>query len=233
MTAEHDKFVKSSMHKLMLKEHQVNQEKMIELLRGFQVNNYLDIGCADGEFTLHCANTTSAKYIYGIEIDKGLARAAESKGIQVTIADAGHLFDYPDRFFNLITANQILEHVVNTDIMISECYRVLSDDGALLISVPNLCSFFQRMLVLAGNQPTTLHVSEIQVGNFLKGVQTGIGHVHAFSVGAVVDLLKYHKFKIDAHFGSGFYPLPWQLSGFAARMFPNLAVYTTIKAGKI
>lgn len=233
MTAEHDKFVKSSMHKLMLKEHLVNQEKIIKLLKGFQVNNYLDIGCGEGEFTLQCANTTSAKCTYGIEIDKSYASIAKSKGIRVTIADAGQLLDYADGIFDLVTANQVLEHVVNTDIMISECYRVLSYQGILLISVPNLCSFFQRMMVLSGNQPTTLHVSEIQVGNFLKGVETGLAHLHAFSVGAIIDLLKYHKFKIDSHLGSGFYPLPSQLSGFVARMFPNLAVYTTIKARKI
>jgi ubiquinone/menaquinone biosynthesis C-methylase UbiE len=232
MTTENDKFVKSSMNKLMLAEHKANQEKIIKLLKGFQANNYLDIGCREGEFTLQCANSTYAKYTYGIEIDKHYASIAQSKGIQVKIADAGRLFDYPDRFFNLITANQVLEHVVNTDVMISECYRALSPKGVLLISVPNLCSFFQRMLVLSGNQPTTLHVSEIQVGNFLKGVDTARAHLHAFSVGAIIDLLKYHKFKIDSHLGSGFYPLPSQLSGFAARLFPDLAVYTTIKASK-
>jgi len=233
MTVEHDKFVKSSLHKLMLEEHKANQGKIIKLIEGFKADKYLDIGCGEGEFTLQCANTTSAKYTYGIEIDKHYASIAKSKGIQVTIADAGQLFEYPDSFFDLVTANQVLEHVVNTDIMISECYRVLSSQGILLISVPNLCSFFQRIMVLSGNQPTTLHVSEIQVGNFLRGVETGLAHLHAFSVGATIDLLKYHKFKIDGHLGSGFYPLPSQLSGFAARMFPNLAVYTTIKASKI
>ena len=124
-----------------------------------------------------------------------------------------------------------MEHVLNTDNMLKECYRVLNSGGAMVLSVPNLCSLLNRAMILLGKQPTTLHVSEIQVGNFLKGVET-FGHIHAFAPPALKDLVEYHGFKLEKMVGSGYYPLPTRIARLFSRLDKRRAMCLTVKLRK-
>jgi 2-polyprenyl-3-methyl-5-hydroxy-6-metoxy-1,4-benzoquinol methylase len=213
-------------------EYVVCQNRIITLLKGHKAHRYLDIGCNAGEFTRQCANILEAQEIHGIELDPEIAVKAEKNGVRVLVADAGEKYPYPDHYFDVITANQLLEHVADTDNVLRECHRLLTEDGLLILGTPNLCSLLQRVLILSGNQPTTLHVSEVQVGNFIRGTTTGNEHIHAFSPGALEDLIKYHGFRIEKKLGCGFYPLMPPASAWAARLFPRLAVFYIISARK-
>jgi 2-polyprenyl-3-methyl-5-hydroxy-6-metoxy-1,4-benzoquinol methylase len=193
--------------------HRDNQLNILKLLKGIRANNLLDIGCSDGSFTIECAMTIGAKKLYGIEIAEEEAKKARSKGIEV------------------IVSNQVLEHVRDVDSVLRESKRSLRRNGVFILSTPNLCSLLQRLLVLWGQQPTTLHVSDIQVGNFLSGVYSG-GHIHAFSPSALRDLARYHGFKIEKFVGVGFYPFGTRLAGILSRINRNYSVYLTLVAKK-
>ncbi|MBX2805905.1 MAG: methyltransferase domain-containing protein [Hyphomicrobiales bacterium] len=43
---------------------------------------------------------------------------------------------FPDKYFDVIICNHVLEHVDEDSIAIAECFRVLSDDGFALFTVP-------------------------------------------------------------------------------------------------
>ena len=208
-----------------------NQLKILKLLRGIRSGNLLDIGCGNGSFTIECARVIGAKELCGIEIAEEKAKEAKSKGIEVLVRDASANFPFDDEYFEVIVANQVLEHVIDIDNMLRESKRVLKRDGVLVLSTPNLCSLLQRLLVFVGRQPTTLHVSEIQVGNFLKGVKAS-GHVHAFSPPALSDLVQYHGFKIERFVGVGFYPFGAGLARVLAKLSRNTSVYLIVKARK-
>jgi len=203
---------------LAQQEYAICQQKFIGMLRGQKLHRYLDIGCNDGRFTMECARSFMAEEVNGIEIDAGLAEKARSKGVNVSILDASGRYPYPDNSFDVVTLNQVLEHVADTDNVLRECYRVLDHEGIILLSSPNLCSLLQRLLILTGQQPTTLHVSEIQVGNFIRGTETKFEHIHAFAPSALKDLLMYHGFGKVKMSGSGFYPLSPPFSNWASAM---------------
>jgi 2-polyprenyl-3-methyl-5-hydroxy-6-metoxy-1,4-benzoquinol methylase len=211
--------------------HRDNQLNILKLLKGIRANNLLDIGCSDGSFTIECAMTIGAKKLYGIEIAEEEAKKARSKGIEVFVRDASDVFPFPDEYFEVIVSNQVLEHVRDVDSVLRESKRSLRRNGVFILSTPNLCSLLQRLLVLWGQQPTTLHVSDIQVGNFLSGVYSG-GHIHAFSPSALRDLARYHGFKIEKFVGVGFYPFGTRLAGILSRINRNYSVYLTLVAKK-
>jgi ubiquinone/menaquinone biosynthesis C-methylase UbiE len=218
--------------RLAEREYLLCQKKILGLVKNFSAERYLDIGCAGGDFARQCGEAAGATELHGIEIDTHFCAEAGKHGIEVVNMDASDKFPYPEEYFNLITANQVLEHVRDTDSLIQESYRVLRKNGLLVLSSPNLCSLLQRVLVVTGNQPTTLHVSKVQVGNFIRGTETKAEHIHAFSPGALEDLLRYHGFRIVSSCGSGFYPLNPSLSKMASNLFPRLAVYYIVAGTK-
>jgi 2-polyprenyl-3-methyl-5-hydroxy-6-metoxy-1,4-benzoquinol methylase len=93
----------------------------------------LDLGSATGGNTLHIASmghfVTSAEYSdIGIQIQK-------SKGIEVVWADARKL-PFEDESFDVVICLDVLEHIEEDFMVISEISRVLKSGGRFLISVP-------------------------------------------------------------------------------------------------
>ncbi|MFC1992230.1 class I SAM-dependent methyltransferase [Chloroflexota bacterium] len=218
-------------YSLSANEYRENQLKFLDVLSDIKGVMLLDVGCGNGIFTISCGKAVGAERVYGIEINENDAEEARAKGINVSITDASQTFPFQAGSFDIITANQILEHVLDTDNMLKECYRVLNDGGVMILSVPNLCSLFGRAMILLGKQPTTLHVSEIQVGNFLRGVET-FGHIHALAPPALKDLVEYHGFKVEKMVGSGYYPFPTKIARLLARLDKRRALCLTVKLRK-
>ncbi|HDY67080.1 MAG TPA: class I SAM-dependent methyltransferase [Candidatus Scalindua sp.] len=94
----------------------------------------LDVGCSVG-WGLECASQMGFES-YGIEIDKQRAELANKPGLNVfcgQLEDAQH----PDKEFDVIVANHVLEHILELNKFITESKRILKDDGVLAIGVPN------------------------------------------------------------------------------------------------
>jgi len=93
----------------------------------------LDLGSATGGNTLHIASlghiVTSAEFSdIGIQIQR-------SKGIQVVRADARKL-PFEDESFDVVICLDVMEHIEEDFLVISEISRVLRSGGRFLISVP-------------------------------------------------------------------------------------------------
>jgi 2-polyprenyl-3-methyl-5-hydroxy-6-metoxy-1,4-benzoquinol methylase len=168
------------------------------------------------------------KKLYGMDIDEGRVRLARERGIEAIEHDANIKFPYEDGFFDVVVSNQVLEHLHNTDGFFSEVRGVLNPGGYAVISTANLSSFHNLAFMGLGMMPPGLHVSRVQVGNFLYGTETH-GHVKLFTAAALRDLARYHGFKVEKLVGSGIYPFPRRISNFLSRIFTRYSTYLTIK----
>src|SRR5690242_3042039 len=101
---------------------------------------YLDCGCDDGSFTLEVARVLEPREILGIEIDEAAAEQARAHGIKVVGKDLNDPFPLPDDHLDLVTANQVIEHLVDTDGFVREIHRVLKPGGYAVVSTNNLAS---------------------------------------------------------------------------------------------
>lgn len=137
---------------------------------------------------------------------------AKEKGIQVKIHDANNPLPFDDETFDIVIGNQVLEHIQNTDGFLREIWRVLKEGGYCVISTPNLASLHNVALLLMGMQPISYRVSEIQVGNFLRGEKHLDDHIRVFTMSGLKDFFNYHGFQIESIKGAGFYPFPGILS---------------------
>jgi len=208
-----------------------NQDKFIALLETNSEAKILDIGCNSGEFTARISERVNTKQVYGIEIIADEAMAAINKGIKVEISDANKPFPFEDDFFDIVTANQSVEHLYDSSNFFKEVYRVLKKNGSFIISTLNLCSWHNIVCMILGMQPPGMHLCEVQMGNFLSGTETH-GHIKLFSLNAVKDILKYYNFKVEKTNGAGYYPFPTPISKAISFLDKEHSVYITVKARK-
>ncbi|MEJ2745742.1 MAG: class I SAM-dependent methyltransferase [bacterium] len=96
----------------------------------------LDIGCGRGEFLkMFCS---SAWELYGVEPNKeGYAQCIARNYAKLFNGDLISCAFNSD-FFDVITMWHVFEHVRCPNKQLREIYRILRDDGLLIIAVPNI-----------------------------------------------------------------------------------------------
>ena len=93
----------------------------------------LEVGCGAGLFGV--GYQERAQLYRGIDIDPRVVASAQSKGLDAKHVD---LFEFDhDEPFDLITASQVVEHVVEPRAFVDKVLSLLSDDGIFHFDVPN------------------------------------------------------------------------------------------------
>lgn len=95
----------------------------------------LDIGCGTGEF-LSFAEERGYDAV-GVEPSGRLADAAREKDLEVYDGTVEAFVDEHDQRFDLITLFNVLEHVPNPAEVFQAVRSLLTDDGVVVVKVPN------------------------------------------------------------------------------------------------
>jgi SAM-dependent methyltransferase len=192
----------------------------------------LDIGTHRGDFTVRVAEHTGAGEVHGVEFIGEHAAVARTRGIAAVEADIEDGLPFDDESFDLVSANQVIEHLRGTDLFLSEIRRVLKPDGVACVSTNNLSSWHNIIALLMGYQPNPMHVSdEVIVGSPLNPEQgwhhedRGRVHLRLFTGRALVELAEHHGLERRSLKGVGYYPLRPKLAAVATRIDPRHAAF--------
>lgn len=212
-------------------------KKILDMVEKDPNAKILDLGCGSGGFTKMIANRIGTDNIYGVEISEPAIESAKKNGIKIIRSDLNNPLPLKDKMFDFVCANQVIEHLYNTDTFVKEIYRVLKKDGYAIVSTPNLGSFHNIVLLILGKQPFTAHISnEIILGslNPLNGqrIEQSLTHLRIFTYEGLKELFNYHNFKIEKIVGAGFYPFPTRIAKILSRIDKRHAAYLTIKVRK-
>ena len=213
-----------------------NNAEILDALEPRPAGRLLDCGCGDGEFTARLARRARVSECYGIEcVDRRVEEAAH-RGIIVAKADLNEPLPYEDSFFDIVHANQVIEHLTNTDLFLREMKRVLRPEGYAILSTNNLASWHNVFALALGMQPMPMHVSnEALVGNLFdprRGEQhpcESDAHLRVFSYRGLRELCLYHGFEIVNLKTLGYYPLPPGLARLVCKMDKIHGVYLIAK----
>ena len=180
----------------------------------------LDIGCWDGGATLRYAASMGA-VPHGIEVFPEPAERARARGVRVASLDLERSpFPWERGTFDVVIANQVFEHLKNIWLPLAEVHRVLKPGGHFVISVPNLASLHNRVLLALGVQPTS--------------IRTLGPHVRGYTLSELVALLRLDgAFAIRAVVGVGFYPFPARAATPLARLWPGASHTPVVVAEKV
>ncbi len=96
----------------------------------------LDVGCDRGNVTRFFTN--KAREVYGLDNNKEAIAYGNKhyKNVKLVVAH-GERIPFKSNFFDTVVMGDVLEHVENERKTISEVYRVMENDGTLLLSVPH------------------------------------------------------------------------------------------------
>jgi ubiquinone/menaquinone biosynthesis C-methylase UbiE len=217
-----------------------NNHKNIVSMVGKDKNaKFLDLGCDDGSWTIDVAKIIDTKRIFGIEIVPERAKRARAFGVTTHVSDLNQPLPFTAEEFDVVHANQVIEHVVNSDLFLSEIYRVLRSGGYAVISTENLSSWHNIFALVLGFQPFSMtnYSCKGSIGNPLalwkkqESVYSNLSswqHNRLFSYYGLKDLFVKHGFIIEKVKTAGYYPLP----AFFSSIDPVHGHWITLKARK-
>jgi methionine biosynthesis protein MetW len=111
----------------------------------------LDVGCATGRLG-EKLSLEKGCYVVGLEIDPPSAEIARKRCAEVIVGDIEELDDlpFPDGFFDVIVFADSLEHMRDPLEVLKKTKRLLSNEGCLIASIPNVALIITRMSLLLG-----------------------------------------------------------------------------------
>lgn len=145
-------------------------DKMIEMIRLFKREEplaILDVGAADG-FMLNSFNAClSTKICLGIEPSWEFISSKAGSGCQI-IQAVGEKMPFKNSIFDIITAASVLDHMLQPNLFLRECRRVLKKGGIVIVSL--VSPLFDRLAVKlkVKEDDHGFHFSDRQLSDMLK-----------------------------------------------------------------
>ena len=92
------------------------------------VGKVLDVGCGLGDFVSYAKCD-------GVDINSNCVDHCIDRGLSVTQMQPDRL-PFSDGKFGTVVLDNVLEHIESPKELLSECFRVLTDNGRLIIGLP-------------------------------------------------------------------------------------------------
>jgi len=149
----------------------------------------LDIGCRAG-IILSLLNKNIE--MHGVDLIERIECVPDY--VHYKQADVSRGVPYGDDMFDVVNGSEIIEHVTDTALFLSECFRILKKGGRLVLSTPNLHYWRNLVEWLKGNQFMFIDYRDGQEGHVRyfcpKTItemtqQAGFQNIHVSTVGDV------------------------------------------------
>lgn len=140
------------------------------LQKSLPFDTVLDVAAGKGNDLTNAKKLNKDAKLFGIEYYKPNVLELGKIGINVAQIDIEcDNFPFRNESIDIIICNQIIEHVKEIFWIMHEISRILAKGGKLIIGVPNLASFHNRLLLLFGQQSTCIQLFSAHIRGFTYG----------------------------------------------------------------
>ncbi len=172
--------------------------RCLSIIAGCKPKDVLEIGFEDPRLSKLIADRWN--YV-GIDISEISVKAALAQGLQAIAIDVSQEeIPFDDCSFDLVYCSEVVEHLLNPDFAFREFKRVLKPGGKILITTPNLGSWYNRIILLLGIQPIHTEVSTLRiVGRKFHSLGQGsrpVGHIRPFTLRGLLDFFDLHSLRV-------------------------------------
>ena len=157
----------------------------------------LDIGCLNSAFMYEFQKRAVIRDYYGMDLmpeedGQALLKGGHYRRVNIDdgIPDCGVKFE-------VIICSEVIEHVFSPDNVFRFARENLAPGGLLVITTPNLGVWYNRLLLLAGYQPTGTEVSDQynDLGKIWTDSQHVGGHLRLFTLRALLAIGDRYNFR--------------------------------------
>lgn len=175
----------------------------------------LDIGAGQGKDLDICAKVKNQEVEFNaIECFEPNVQILNAKNIITHNLNIENTkFPFKDEYFDIIIANQVLEHTKELFWILHEVTRGLKVGGKFIIGVPNLAAIHNRLLLLFGIQPTCIKNNSAHVRGYTK-----------MDMCRLINSVFPHGFELKMFAGSNTYPFPKWCALPLTYIFPTLSI---------
>jgi 2-polyprenyl-3-methyl-5-hydroxy-6-metoxy-1,4-benzoquinol methylase len=184
----------------------------------------LDVGCGLGYVAYAVAQGN--KQVCGVDFlpsNMHIATTFLRKGnLSYCAMDASNL-GFDDGCFDCVLCLEVLEHLKNPSSLVDEVYRVLKQDGCLIVSTPNATSASNIFKSLGFLQGKRLVKALRNVENEKRWTGTQLDHMHVWDIVTLQRLLNRSGFSyVDHAFTTLYMPIIKEFKSFRSAFHENL-----------
>ncbi|MEW6324878.1 MAG: class I SAM-dependent methyltransferase [Nitrospirota bacterium] len=150
-------------------------EKVVKVLGRQMPGRLLDVGYSKGSFADYLSET--GWECTGLDVSKH-----EQPTIRTIQCDLNEGFPVDSEKYDVVTAGEVIEHMLDEGVFLDECRRVLKPHGLLVLTTPNLSFFLNRLLVLFGRVPMFVYAPY---------------HYHFHTKQTLISLVQSHGFSVE------------------------------------
>jgi len=190
----------------------------------FDITNMVDIGCGDGSRAVCWSEALGIPKdrVAGCDAYQPYVDAGSNHFECMRVNIEWQPLPFETESADLVVCNQVLEHVKNFYFALDEIYRVAKTGKYVLISVPNLGSLHNRLLLAFGRQPTCIR--------YLRATE----HIRGFTYDEFTEIVTItSSFEVVAARGSGFYPFVPPVSGILSGLWRSASVFIILLLRKL
>jgi SAM-dependent methyltransferase len=119
-----------------------NARRQIEPLLPARIDRMLDIGCGSGATLAWLRSIRAPSFVAGVELSPEAAAAARGTADLVVTGDAETApLPFDPGSFDLITALDVLEHMVDPWKALGRLHALLAPGGRIIASIPNVAHY--------------------------------------------------------------------------------------------
>jgi len=162
-----------------------NRNNIVNLISGSD-KKILDIGCSTGIIGENIKKIYNSEVI-GIELDKEMAQIAKTRLDKVIVGDIERLKlakYFREKYFDYIIFADILEHLRDPWETLGKVANLLSEDGFIIASIPNVGHYSTCLSLLFGYWPYTN-----------RGIHD-INHLRFFTLKSIYEMFKEANLRI-------------------------------------
>lgn len=109
--------------------------KLIKKINAKSHSAILDVGCGGGHL-IKFLERKGFKKISGIDISNRAVERCKKRGIKDVFVEDGAETKFDDKMFDIIIADNVLEHIKDENVALNEWNRILKKNGRLIVFVP-------------------------------------------------------------------------------------------------